>query len=264
MNILGNDFVPHGLSLKIRDGGIESLLEMYGSQVEPLLLETDTWNYNVKALRPLFHSLSQQEPAAILKTFTKKLGETRTGMGKTEVEQALAAYNDQPVQWAVERCIVNSVSIPGFDKPRLQLKPTWTQVYDTQGFLGPDAPAVYLESLAWTLAYYSGAPVDMEWYYPWYLPPRMSEIHKLLEIKETLTVPNTLRTPLKPMEQLALVLPETSYDLLPKPYRCMILRYLYAFPKAWDLFSFGRRFLWECEPVIPLILPEQIRAMGLA
>jgi len=262
MNLLGNDFVPHGLSLKIRDNGIEHLLELYKDQHEPLLKEpTDDegWQYDVVGLRVLFQHLAKDEPAALLKTFTKKLGELRIGMGKTQIEQDLAAYNDQPVKWAVERCIVDSVRVAGFDKPKLQLKSDWQRIYDRSALLGCDAVKVYLESLAWTLAYYSGEPVDTEWYYPWYLPPRMDEIRRLLETQNSLPVPNTVRPVLRPLEQLAMVLPESSYDLLPSHYKTVLTKYQYAFPKAWDLFSFGRRFLWECEPMIPLLAPEQVK-----
>jgi len=264
VNLLGNDFVPHGLTLKIRDEGIETLLEMYGSLEDSIIKEDET--YNVKGLQTIFRHLARDEPAHLLKTVVKKLTDSqgkdhRPPHGKTAVERELSEYNDQPLKWAVERCIVDSVYVEGFEKPRLQLKPKWKTIYDEKALISSDAPKVYLESLAWCSAYYAGKSVDMDWYYPWYLPPRLEEIVKLLETLDTLPCPTTVRPPLKPTAQLAMVLPQSSYHLLPLVYQSVPKLVPYAFPTEYQLFSFGRRFLWECEPLIPLLSREQIRVL---
>jgi 5'-3' exonuclease len=180
--------------------------------------------------------------------------EARVGAtsSKSPEDQALARYNDAPVTWAADRVLLEHGE-------RAQLKKGWQQIYDKEALLGPQAPHMYLQSLAWTLAYYSGQAVDMEWYYPWFLPPRMESIVALLEIQTRLEVPNTGRPVLKPLEQLAMVLPQSSFSLLPLEYRTLDTRYPHAWPLAWKTYSFGRRFLWECEPLIPLVQPDQIR-----
>jgi 5'-3' exonuclease len=70
--------------------------------------------------------------------------------------------------------------------------------------------------------------------------------------------PATKRRAIKPQEQLAMVLPATSYDLLPREYTRLVYDHPHAFPTDWGYYSFGRRFMWECEPLIPLIYPAQI------
>jgi 5'-3' exonuclease len=254
MNILGNDFVCHGLGLKIKDDGVEKLLGIQGT--EPLVINDGVWRYNTTALKHIFKTLAPQEPAWILKNIRKKL-EARVGStaSKNPEDQALARFNDLPVEWAADRVMIESA---GDDKP--QLKAGWRQIYDKEALLGPTAPQVYLQSLAWTLAYYSGQPVDMEWYYPWFLPPRMESILEVLETQDRLDVPNTLRPVLKPLEQLAMVLPKSSFCLLPIEYRRLDTQYPHAWPVSWKTYSFGRRFLWECEPLIPLVQADQIRA----
>ena len=253
MNILGNDFVCHGLGLKIKDEGVEKLLEIQGT--EPLVVSEDdgAWSYNVASLTHIFKVLAPQEPVWIANNIRKKL-EARIGAtpSKNPEDQALARYNDAPVAWAVDRVLLEYGE-------KAQLKKGWRQIYDKEALLGPQAPHMYLQSLAWTLAYYSGQAVDMEWYYPWFLPPRMESIVELLEIQMRLDVPNTARPVLKPLEQLAMVLPQSSFSLLPAEYRTLDARYPHAWPLAWKTYSFGRRFLWECEPLIPLVQPDQIR-----
>ena len=98
----------------------------------------------------------------------------------------------------------------------------------------------------------------MYWYYPWPLPPRAETILKRLESHD-LETPKTQQEPIKPLEQLAMVLPESSFDLLPQEYRKLPLQHPHAWPRTWTVYSLGRRFLWECEPLIPLIQPKQIK-----
>ncbi len=261
MSLLGNDFVPHGLALKIKDEGIERLLRMYKDKLTtPLLTQHE---YNPVTLHALFTILAEEEPTHILRAVKKKLT-ARVGVtGSKDVEdQALARYNDQPVLWAAERVLVDDLYVPGFEKPQMILREGWQQVYDKETLFGTEpknAAHRYLDSLAWTLAYYTGEPVDMEWYYPFPHPPRMETVKQVLETQTSIKAPATKRQPLTPVQQLAMVLPQSSFHLLPREYGALQQAHPYAWPTSWSVYSFGRRFLWECEPLIPLVQPGQIR-----
>lgn len=265
MSLLGNDFVPHGMVLKIKDDGIEALLRMYRDHLPtPFVQQTDSqWQYNLTALKDLFQRVAATEEQQILKSTSKKLN-SRPGMtaSKEPEDQALARYNDQPIVWGAEKIFATQIQLEDREKPSWVLKPDWRQIYDQEALLGADptvATKEYLNSLAWTLAYYSGAPMDLHWYYPWYLPPRIETVASLLANPSfLLETPATPRTPLKPEEQLAMVLPQTSFHLLPKEFEALPILYPHAFPIQWTLFSLGRKILWECEPLIPLIQPTQI------
>lgn len=264
MNILGNDFVPHGMSLKIRDEGVEKLLSQYKENKHALLIrDNNTWLYNPLALKELFQAFAELEQGWMLKGIKKKL-DARIGGGgaKSAEEHAIRSLNDTPVQWAVERVMVQSVHIPGLERPKLQMLPSWKSIYDKEALWNADpvvASRSYLEALSWTLAYYSGSAIDTHWYYPWLLPPRFETLVSLLETDANISTPNTARAPLQPLEQLAMVLPQSSFHLLPTEYSALPRTYPFAWPIAWPSYSFGRRFLWECEPLIPLIQPGQIK-----
>jgi len=268
MNLLGNDFVPHGMALKIRDDGVIKLLEIAKTLSTPVVTQvTDgKWGYSVATLTAIFRALAAEEERSILRNVKKKL-EARPGAGpsKSPEDRALALYNDLPITWAAESVLVDSVHTVGYEHPQRVLKRNWTAIYDAHalGCASPDhAAEVYLQTLAWTLAYYSGAPIDTHAYYPWFLPPRHATILKALEgSKTTLATPEKPRIPLKPLEQLAMVLPESSFHLLPAEYRRLLSAYPVYWPISWGTYSFGRRFLWECEPLIPLVPPSEIRNM---
>ena len=58
-----------------------------------------------------------------------------------------------------------------------------------------------------------------------------------------------------------MVLPESSFGLLPAEYKRLLSLFPVYWPTAWGTYSFGRRFMWECEPLIPLIQPSEIKGM---
>lgn len=260
MNLLGNDFIPHGMALKIKDNGIERLLEYLLELKEPLVLTKDTVQYNVPVLKQLVQRLADTEPTDVLKSVSKKLTQRIGVMGGDAVERALARAQDAPLEWREDEVLVNRVQHG--DRPQYALKPDWPAIYDRKALGGVDkakATEVFCESLGWTLAYYAGEQVDREWMYPWLLPPRWQSILECLQTMAQLHVPRTRRLELKPLEQLALVLPESSFQLLPSEYKKLITVHPYAWPTEYSVASFGKRFLWECEPQIPLLRPDQIR-----
>lgn len=261
MNFMGNDFVPHGMLLKIRDEGIETVLRMYkDTQLPRPIVSAETGQYNRDALRALFAQLARDEPALLLKTIRKKL-DLRVGATHSTdpVDRALARYNDTPIVWAVETPLVERD-----ERYQMRLRADWKTLYDQHALWGADpatAAASYVDSLAWTMAYYTGRPVNMSWYYPWLLPPRAESVCAYLETASADIVPPTLASSvdLTPLEQLAAVLPQSSFHLLPPELQTLDTVYPHAWPTDWGMYSFGRRFMWECEPLIPLVQPAQIK-----
>jgi 5'-3' exonuclease len=59
--------------------------------------------------------------------------------------------------------------------------------------------------------------------------------------------------PIKPQEQLVLVLPLQSYWLVrDKELRNIPLRKPQYWPKSFELFTAGHKQMWECESIIPI------------
>lgn len=258
MNLLGNDFVPHGLGLKIREEGMEHVLEAYGKirKSHPPLIHAGA--YHTPTLLALLQELSTKEFDWMLEIAKEKLT-TRPGQycsSSDPKERALALQNDLPLVWAVEKALVE------YKGGRWGLRSTFSTAYQSIGLWGSSfetASKYYLEALAWCFAYYKGDSVDMEWYYPWWIAPPLQDVAHLLKKTSTLSIPKTIRTPLLPVEQLAMVLPYSSYSLLPSIYQAFPKEHPELFPVEWTLFSLGRRLLWECEPMIPLVLPATLR-----
>jgi hypothetical protein len=66
--------------------------------------------------------------------------------------------------------------------------------------------------------------------------------------------------PIKPAEQLAMVLPVESWGLIRDPkLRLLPLLAPQMWPQQFEFLSVGRKWLWECEARIPVLTAERLR-----
>lgn len=256
MSFLGNDFIPHGLTLCIREDGIDRLMEILERAPDSLVYKdtaTGVWLYNVTTLRYVIASVTAMEDKWLLSGLVKKLkmssnGFVRPGETVTEIEKALNAMNSLPLTWKVEWSMV------GRTDSGMVLKDDWQKTYYSEFLWGckpADAVNEWLKGIQWVLNYYTGSkPVDYLWYYPWYLPPLFKDI-VIGELPVTEEVAGS--NPIQPLTQLIMVLPVESYALLPTTHRRLPFIKPEYYPKVWTFFSAGRRQLWECEPMIPML-----------
>lgn len=263
MSFLGNDFVPHGLTLCIREDGIDKLMQILQKIGRPLVvsLEGGFWTYDVDVLMELVKAVASKEPKWVLDSLSKKLKMSSRGrpvapgqQEPSEIEKAMNALNMLPLNWKVEKALVERDDTVGW-----YLLDNWENSY-YEKFLWGASPErsvkEWLTAVQWILNYYTGSkPVDMLWYYPWYLPPLFSDIlkHGASLITRVNDVCNNTENPITPLAQLIMVLPVESYALLPSSKRGLPFRRPEFYPKKWTYFSAGRRMLWECEPMIPML-----------
>jgi 5'-3' exoribonuclease 1 len=261
MNLLGNDFVPHAYSLKIKDNGIETLF----STLQPIvisnkqtLINTDC-TYNVLILTKLFEELAKYEDHLVLKKIQIKSHRNAGFFCKSSdpIEKDLALYNDSPLNWKADEVFVTSYSADG------KLKHNWTDLYNKDILYNNVNKAIdlYLESLAFTMNYYVGKPIDQDFYYPFFYSPLMTTISTyLMEYKpKVLKSDVKIHKGLNPIQQLVCVLPEESFYLLPTQYKDLLTKYPVYWPKTFSYFSVGKYYMYECEPLIPILHSSTIK-----
>jgi len=253
MSFLGNDFLPHGLTLCIREEGIEKLMMLLEKEAGLVYKNTNgVWTYNVTTLQKIITEVANMEEKWLLSGLIKKLkmsahGYTKPGAEpQSDVEKALSIMNSLPLNWKVERCLASKGEEGWF------LKDDWQANYYNEFLWGAkpaDVVKAWLKGIQWILNYYTGEPVDHLWYYSWYLPPLFKDIQV-----ETLCKPTAVEAnPIEPIVQLIMVLPIESYALLPSNLRSLPFSKPEYYPTKWTFFSAGRRQLWECEPMIPML-----------
>lgn len=256
MSFLGNDFVPHGISLKIRDGGHDALLEgLKKLHASGLFLtrydEGIGWTYDIQSVLALTDSWQRDEEKKMLDFMKKKAQRIN--------------YEDwqmTPCSWKVEeKTLCESRGV---------LHPNWSDRMLADWFgetvSWDQACKAYAQGLQWILDYYTQqAPVQTTWIYPWSLPPTWSAWRSFLQSS---SLPVFVRpelsgeSPIQPQEQLAMVLPSESWRFVRDPRLQRLPSLLPHFwPKSYGFFSAGKLFLWECEAEIPLLHLASLRSV---
>lgn len=253
MSLLGNDFLPHSLSIKVREDGHErlasDLLELEKQGIPFLTSVGEYQEVSREALYMLFEKWSKEEENLVCHSLKKKF----QMKGRVNLSDPAAVLSSRPLEWAIEREVL-SIKKNDEGKSQWSLLPSWRSVYHEKWMNDVDidsACSQYIYGIQWIYDYYTGQrPVNLFWMYPVSLPPLWSDL--FLFRNKSCTVEIVAHKPLKPQEQLALVLPLGSWHLI----RDKQLRELpYKYPQYWcsrfSFFSVGRSMLWECEANIP-------------
>lgn len=265
MCFVGNDFLPHGLSLKLKDGGHDILLKMLEEvrgKSGPLVAGG---KWRPEALKACLLWLTAREESWVKSHCAGKLGQRfQAARGSNPKEIAVDEWNKMPLRVAEELAIVGSQWRNAENKTEIALLDNWQRVYNERWLGCSDTTTVceqYLVGLDWVLQYYTGADVSTEWCFPWFLPPLWSD---LLKYQETVGVLPSAPVPsgiqIKPQEQLALVMPLASWWLIRDPALRKLPKLLpQLWPKEFSLFTAGHKQTWECEAQIPLFMPQRLR-----
>ena len=255
MSFCGNDFLPTGLSLRIRDEGhsilLAGLADLWSKQKNLVTFDTNSGiaKPNADGLKGFAKWISLQEERLIVQTIKRKM---TARMGES-------ADDNLPI---IEQAEQPLVEITG---EKVYLKKGWKSTYNRLA-LGEDSVeqrktrvADFWQGWCWILDYYQGRPVDLEWVYPAGYPPTWSDLVQHFSLPSDSSA-SEAKVPLKPQEQLALVLPMRSWNLLLKtPYRNLPATIPQFWPQGFHLETFGKRFGWECEPMIPMLTPGRLR-----
>ena len=253
MSFCGNDFLPTGLSLRIRDEGHSILLaglnDMWKRKQHMVFIDAEgIVRPNAYGLKQFANWMSQQEERLILTTIKRKM---TARPGDDEADNI--AIREQAEKPMIQHHGEN-----------VNLRKDWHSIYCKLG-LGEDTfekrktrVSDFWRGWCWILDYYQGRRVDLEWVYPEGYPPSWSDLVQFFELpgKDDWA----LRESLKPQEQLALVLPMSSWGLLLKtPFRDLPAKMPQYWPQGFRFETFAKRFGWECEPMIPMLTPSRLR-----
>jgi len=271
MSFVGNDFLPHGLSLKLKEGGHDILLAMLQdvrNNVGPLIdVSQNTWR--LEAVKACIEWFAENEEGWTTAHCSKKISQRhQRPRGTTEKELAYDEWNKTPLRMCDELALIASIKHNEQHRTIVTLSDNWKSIYNER-YLGSvyssDIDTIcneYCIGLDWILQYYTGTSVDREWCFPWFLPPLWSNLNTWLQTQTALprSVVATGQLQIKPQEQLALVLPLQSWWLIrDKSLRNLPKQAPQLWPSTFQLFTSGHTQIWECEAQIPLFMPKRLR-----
>ncbi len=250
MMLLGNDFLPTSMTFRLKEGGHGRLLELV-EKARKVAGAGRLW------------SAEAGLDLAGWQTGLQYLSYGEEGRFKRAVEKKLMAKGDDmdpedaPLRWRADAVFLEGSELVG----------DWRKLYAQIAFgdEGGRRAAVekYIEGMSWVVDYYTGRPISMEWFYPWHFPPLWEDVVAGLKERGWRAPPAPGARLLRPVEQLAMVLPLRSWHLIPEREAVRKLPELAPewFPEHFELQSIGKRFAWECEPEIPIPTPTQVWAL---
>jgi len=244
MSFLGNDFLPRSIGLTLRQEGHSVLMDALH-----LLLSQGTF-----LVCPSTLELQEEGLSRLLRVFASQ-EETHIAHALFQKQRQARYVGDVPLgdkDWPLTQN-EEAFLLRGKDT----LVPGWQELYRTTFFPGQERSRIcseYLYGIQWNWAYYTGRydEVCFNWYYPFTLPPLWSWLCE----ERCPVFPGAVQvrvTDIRPVEQLAAVLPLESWGLIPPcAERSLPLLAPYWFPSSFSFHSVGKRFFWECEAMIPI------------
>ena len=237
--LCGNDFVVSSLFLKVKDNGLDTIIECYNKVLQKNPSTDSKWtlvnpeNYRINDIffKELIRELRDIELYK-LKGVQIKINKVRSFEKNTTVSQEelnntllknfqhLDYYNPNHPLFDNFNKIFNIINY---------FRDDWKDRYNKFFFESINKDIIdnvcheYIKSLNFCLKYYYTNDVDWLFYYKYRASPTFHDLYEYLEknsIENILQNSNTLKNePISMYEQLLIILPKKSLHLVPKEYR---------------------------------------------
>lgn len=252
-SLLGNDFIPHLLTLNLKTNGLDKLLTCTGSSYPSYGLLVQESKINYSALCDILQQLSKNENIEIYEETERYLKKSVNTRGKVNSELYAIKNKDE-----VADKIYTNIS-------------NWRHIYYKHIFhanTSIDSSVIsmacnsFITGIYWTYAYYKKKDYDNTWYYPYAYPPTLRDISNYAIGNTEPIMKNNLQE-LSSNLQLMVVLPIESKCILETKYQKKMedlksgMSHLY--PKEYKIHTYLKTHLWECSPILPMINIEFLR-----
>lgn len=259
-SILGNDFIPHLLTIELKNNGIETLMSAtkLAIQTNGLLVHNGAINHN--CLIDIFRYLANTEDEdihRICERYIKKRPPCLPANSANVPSDYYGLKNKDPLIHAI------------YNSPNKWRQEYYRVIFDNN--ISIDSTVMfnacnhYIKGIYWVYSYYKGRDIDCEWYYPYNYPPTIKDIlnHSIANEVPDAFVPSDVPSHVPSYIQLLIVLPKYSVNLLAKKHqRYMLDIYsglFHMYPVKYEIQTFLKTQLWECSPILPLINIKYIR-----
>jgi 5'-3' exonuclease len=260
-SILGNDFVPHLLTVELKNNGIETLMSATkrAIKINGLLINNGAINHN--CLIDIFKDLAKTEDEDIHRIceryIKKRVPDNKNASGAPLApSDYYGLKNKDP--------LINTI----YNSPNKWRQEYYRVIFDNN--ISIDSTVMfnacnnYIKGIYWVYSYYKGNDIDCEWYYPYNYPPTIKDIlnHSIANEIPVLNCDNEF---VPSYIQLLIVLPKYSVNLLSKKHqRYMLDIYsglFHMYPVKYNIQTFLKTQLWECSPILPLININYIKKL---
>ena len=258
---LGNDFLPHLPALDIYEDGLDILLNKYVELLskynyKKFLIDRKktTLKINNKLFIEFISLLASEESENLKNKFLKKRKYYKC---KSSDQYDIHVHRVENVMFKVK----DPIQL-GSDESDL-----WKVRYYQHYFHLREEESVefidtlvynYLMGLMWTTKYYFDKCCSWSWYYPFNNPPFLEDIMSFFEKNPTFDINKivfNIDKPLKPFNQLMLVLPSQSSYLVPDALKNLMTNpsseLSFMYPRKIEQDFIGKYRYWMAIPKLP-------------
>lgn len=245
---MGNDFIPHLPSTDIYHNGSDIIIRYYletlQSKKQYLYKHDDTINSDF--LLQIIKRISETETTDLLNirdAKQKKIIPVYFRDYKREmykIENMMFPFND-PVKLGVEKYEERYYK-------HYEVKDVKHLVHN------------YLKSISWISQYYLKGVPSWTFYYHYDIAPLATDLVKHYD-HSLLNFSFELQQPLKPIEQLSLVLHPFSFYLLPPSIKHCLLKETKLFPKQFKLDYINKSKYFKVIPILPQFNVEKVKTL---
>lgn len=247
-SILGNDFIPHILTLNMKNGGLNNLIEITTAAIKEHKSLVYDNKINKNCLMAIFTTLATTEDQDLFNEVSRFIHKKPSDFTLKSQEFGLKNKDD-----LLHEIYANNKK--------------WRYNYYKSLFdinINFDSSLIsilvnsYIKGIYWTYNYYKKFDLDYEWFYPYNYPPTARDISNYLKVNEIKDIQSNGAF-LKPEMQLLLILPIQSNELLAFNDKLKKITIdekqglTYLFPKEFKIQTFLKTQLHECSPILPMI-----------
>ena len=264
--LLGNDFLPHILSLDIRYSGLDLIMDIYIKTYNGLQTNLTNENkINTNFLKIFLKTFSDKEDEIVKKIFDKrqKLNKHfKIRYKDNEYDKQVELLNNYPILNMEEEYLITNESLYCHDWKKRYYKVCFdfTQKEEIDSICKN-----YFDGLVWTFKYYFSGCASWSWSYQYNHAPTLKDLYNYLEnnIEDINTIKFTTDKPVDPIVQLITIMPKKSIELIPKKYHKLLTEFKYGllhyYPEKYKLDTIFKRYYWQCVPILPPIDLQYIK-----
>jgi len=208
----GNDFVPALPHTKMRDNGLDKILNTYAQLAIHIINSDNTINY--ENFQKYIQKLCQNENLTLSKMYQK------FGVSKPNDSYENELNNYYHLNYLNRNNPFNFIYSTELNSFKNKSYPEWCKNYEDSFFMDSQEKvcAEYFKALQWTWDYYNGVDIAWDFCFKYRVAPMSS---KLATFKMSKIVFDTSAQPMSPICQLMCVCPPQNANLLPyalQPY----------------------------------------------
>jgi len=251
-SLLGNDFIPHLLTINLKNNGLENLINITNKAIDHYGLLVNNGEVNYKCLTEIFNLLSLTEEKDIFIINRNYLNKNFPDSSNKSEYYALKNKDN------IAKDIYSNTK-------------TWKYIYYKNKFnvniyinsyIINNASFNYIKGIFWTYSYYKNNIIDHTWYYPYNYPPTIKDISNYLYGNE-MPIIEKMGEFITNELQLLIVIPKTSKNLLNDRLQKIMedksIGLYHMFPLKYKIHTYLKTHLWECFPELPKINIELMR-----